>query len=373
MAKIEVNVDALLHNVQQLRKLKESNSDKTELMAVIKANAYGHGCTRIAAFLDHKVDYFAVSRLDEAVKLKKEGIKTPILILDGFFSMEEIPQLIEYKIETVIHHESQIKWLQKWQQKHFDSPLIKIWVKVDTGMHRLGFDPEQVPFVFETLNKLPCVAKPLNLISHFANSDQPENELNLKQIELFNQVVKSLPENEIGKKSLAASGGIFGLPNAHFDVIRAGIVLYGIAPFAEKTGKDLGLRAVMTLKSNIISIKKIKKGELIGYGSIWKSTENTQIAVVAMGYGDGYPRDIAQGTEVLLNGRLVPIVGRISMDMLVIDLGQQNIDKIGDEVIFWGEVLPIEKTAENSNFSAYEVVTRLTGRLSIDYVYDNKE
>lgn len=380
MAKIEVNVDALLHNVEKLKALTESNQFNThanthlntELMAVIKANAYGHGYTKVAAFLDQKVDYFAVARLEEAIQLKKSGIKTSILILDGFFSVEEISQLVEYKIETVIHHESQIKWLQEWQQQHrLKSAIITVWVKVDTGMHRLGFDPEQIPAVFSALKALPCVRKPLHLLSHFANSDQPEHPLNAKQIAVFKQVIASLPEKDIDKKSLSASAGIFGLPNAHFDVIRAGIVLYGISPFSGKTGQDLGLRPIMTLKSKVIALKKIKKGESIGYGSIWTSEQDTQIAVIAMGYGDGYPRDTAQQTAVLLNGRQVPIVGRISMDMLVVDIGNQALDKIGDEVIFWGEALPIELIAERSHLSAYEIVTRLTGRLSIDYVYDN--
>lgn len=371
MTKIEVNIDALEHNLRQLRQKVNQHHASSLVMAIIKANAYGHGALNVAHFLDQKVDYFGVARLDEALKLRKLGIQTPILVLGGFFSESELTQFVEYNIESVIHDDAQIKKLQNWQKENQENrSKLSVWVKVDTGMHRLGFDPEQIPSVFETLKTLPNIEKPLHLISHFANADQPENSLNQKQHQCFEAVIASLPKEILGKKTLVASSGLLTLPDAYYDMIRPGIALYGISPFTGKTSKMLGLRQVMTLKSHIIAIKSIQKGDAIGYGSIWTSTKMTQLGVIAIGYGDGYPREVAQNAPVLINGRFIPVVGRVSMDMLVVDLGANAQDKVGDEVILWGEELPIERIAELSKLSVYELVTRLTGRLEIDYVYD---
>lgn len=368
IATIEVSLSALQHNVAFFRKI----SPNSQLMAIVKANAYSHGKEQIANALDGRVDYFGVARLAEGIALRKAGITSPIILLEGFFAHDDIQLLIDYELQTIIHCTEQLNRLEYFSAKS----QLTCWFKLDTGMHRLGFrDDNDAIKSFTRLANCQSVKKPINIISHFSSADALNSDQTLVQMAKFDQFIDAIADcSLVGRQSLAASGGILAWPASHRDIIRPGIALYGVSPFAytqhgKATGNELGLKPVMTLKSEIITIREHKQGESVGYGLIWQSPHDTYLGVVAMGYGDGYPRDIAANTQVCVNNRLVPIVGRVAMDMVLIDLGPNMQDQAGDEVIFWGNSqLPVEKIAANSNMSAYELLTRLTQRAQINYI-----
>ncbi|XKM14147.1 alanine racemase [Orbaceae bacterium ac157xtp] len=367
IATIEVSVSALKNNVAFFKQL----NPNCQIMAIVKANAYSHGKLGIAKILNNLVDYLGVARLEEGIELRKQGVTTPILLLEGFFIHDELQQLADYDLQTVVHCPQQIESLQ---QQTISKPL-NVWFKIDTGMHRLGFRLENALAQFNQLVNCDSVNKPINVITHFSCADELNSNKTEQQIALFDQFITSIADSAlIGKQSLAASGGILAWAESHRDVIRPGIALYGVSPFdynekGKSTGEQLGLKPVMTLKSELIAIREHKQGEAVGYGLIWSSQQDTRLGVVAMGYGDGYPRGIKANTPVWINGREVPIVGRVAMDMVLVDLGADSTEKVGDEVIFWGnDALPVERIAAHSNMSAYELLTRLTERAQIKYV-----
>ncbi|WP_392562925.1 alanine racemase [Orbus sturtevantii] len=367
IATIEISISGLLHNVAFFRNL----SPNSKIMAIVKANAYSHGKEKIATLLDNHIDYFGVARLEEAIELREIGIKSPIVVLEGLFQHDDMQLLIDYDLQTVVHCSEQIEKLAQ-----LSTPAaLKVWFKLDSGMHRLGFRADSATQFFAKLVNCDSVKKPINILSHFSCADILTSHETLKQITVFDQFIDSITDPSLlGKQSLAASGGILAWHASHRDVIRPGIALYGVSPFDynelnKATGCQLGLKPVMKLKSEIITVREHKKGESVGYGLIWQSSRNTKLGVVAMGYGDGYPRDISPGTQVWLNGRLVPIVGRVAMDMILIDLGPDSKEQAGTEVIFWGnDELPVEKIAAHSGMSPYELLTRLTKRAKLRYV-----
>jgi alanine racemase len=357
IAVVEVNRQSVIHNVEYLKSI----APNSQLVAIIKANAYSHGIKEIAQLLCDKVDYLGVSRISEAIALRNNGINAPIVALEGFFPHERIDDLIDFNIQPVIH--------SKWQIDALCcSPLseqIIPWFKLDTGMHRLGFCIDEAKAEFYRLARCSVICQPINIMSHFSSADDLTSEQTLKQIALFDQFIASIDDKSlIGKRSLAASGGTLAWPQAHYEVVRSGIALYGVSPFEAPVA---GLKPAMTFKSELIAVRKHKKGESVGYGQIWCSQQDTFLGVVAMGYGDGYPRSIPPNTPVLINGRKAPIVGRVSMDMIVVDLGINSSEKPGDEVIFWGPELPVEEIAKHTGISAYELITRLTSRAKIHY------
>lgn len=355
---IEVDRQAIVHNINYLKQV----APNSEFVAVIKANAYSHGKQGIASLLQDKVDYFGVARLSEAIELRASGIMTPIILLEGFFSNENIAQLVDHNLQTVIHCDEQINRLS---QSPCAEPLT-VWFKIDTGMHRLGFNLDEAKKKFLQLVNCPTVCKPINIMSHFSSADELNSSQTLTQMARFDEFLASIEDKSlIGKCSIAASGGLLAWPASHRDVVRPGIALYGVSPFDAAVPE---LIPAMTFKSELIAIRSHKKGQAVGYGQIWTSPKDTLLGVVAMGYGDGYPRNIPANTPVLINGRKVPIVGRVSMDMIVIDLGLNCQDKLGDEVIFWGKGLAVEELANYTGISAYELLTRLTSRAQINYI-----
>lgn len=349
-----INLKALQHNLQVLQK----TAPNSKVLAVIKADAYGHGMVKVAQSLKN-VHAFGVARLNEALKLRAAGINKPIVLLEGFFNQSDLATLTEKELQCVVHSQEQVDAVL---QAKLHKPL-QIWLKLDTGMHRLGFHPEQFDKVYKMLNDSGNVQKPINLITHFHCADEVDNNITARQITLFKQHI----QESSGLNSLANSAAIFAWPEAHFDIIRPGIALYGISPFENMSAAELQLRPVMTLKSQLIAIRDHQAGESVGYGANWKAQHATRLGVVAVGYGDGYPRLAPQGTPVLVNGRIVPVVGRVSMDMLTVDLGLDNHDKVGDDVTLWGDGLPAEKVAQHIGTIAYELVTKLTSRVALHY------
>lgn len=346
---------ALRHNMQQVRRL----APQSRLVAVVKANAYGHGLLETAHTLQD-ADCYGVARIDEALMLRAGGIVKPILLLEGFFCASDLPMLVVNNIETAVHS---IEQLEALEQCELPQP-VRVWMKLDTGMHRLGVRPEQAEAFYQRLCACRNVVHPVNIMSHFSRADEPQAGVTEKQIASFDAFVNAKP----GQKSISASGGILLWPQAHRDWVRPGIILYGVSPLETSGASDFGLQPAMTLKSSLIAVREHKAGEPVGYGGTWVSPRDTRLAVVAMGYGDGYPRSAPSGTPVWVNGREVPIVGRVSMDMISLDLGPDASDKVGDEVVFWGNELPVERVAACSGVSAYELITKLTQRVAIEYL-----
>ncbi|MGL6262336.1 alanine racemase [Vibrio sp. WXL210] len=353
-ATAHIDLAALRHNLSQVR----LQAPQSKILAVVKANGYGHGLRHIAQHAQG-ADAFGVARIQEALELRACGVVKPILLLEGFYSAMDLPLLVTSHIQTVVHCEEQLEALE---QAQLDSPVI-VWLKVDSGMHRLGVRPEQYDDFVRRLHVCPNVAKPLRYMSHFASADEPQKTVTSEQIELFS----SLTQGCLGERSLAASAGLLAWPDSYFDWVRPGIIMYGVSPFGDKTAQSMGYKPVMTLKSHLIAVREVKAGESVGYGGTWTSTRDTKVGVIAIGYGDGYPRTAPNGTPVLVNGRRVPMAGRVSMDMLTVDLGPEASDKVGDEAILWGGALPVEEVAEHIETIAYELVTKLTSRVDMEY------
>jgi len=353
----EINLHALQHNLTILKQ----HCPQSKLVAVIKANAYGHGMLRLAQELQQNQLVYAlgVARLSEALRLRDAGIQLPIILLEGFFNKSDLSLLAQHNLQTIIHSQEQLQALLTSQL----TKKLTVWLKFDTGMHRLGFHPEQIETALSALNNASQVQQPVNLITHFSCADDISNPKTTQQIALFQKYAQHQP----GLCSLASSPGLLAWSEAHADVVRPGIAMYGVSPFSNQQGSDHHLQPVMTLKSRLIAVRTHTAGESVGYSATWTAQQDTTLGVIAVGYGDGYPRTAPAGTPVLINGRIVPIVGRVSMDMITVDLGQHATDKVNDDVILWGEGLPVETVAKHIGTIAYELVTKLTARVSLIY------
>ena len=347
-SKLIIQAYALLHN---LEKIKHYAPEKG-IIAMIKANAYGTTVKHIAPLLEGQVEAFGLTCLEEALHIRALGMRTPCVLFQGVFESQELEAAVVNRCAVVLHHQQQLEWLI---HRPLSQP-ITLWVKVNTGMNRLGFNASDIPEVMHTLQQCPWVDKDIGLMSHLACSDEPNHPENHKQIELFN----SLPFQGFTKRSLANSGAIIALPKAHADVVRPGIMLYGISPFAGKTGLDLGLKPVMRFVSAITSIKSLPPFAKVGYQGTWFSEKPARLGIVAIGYGDGYPRRVQPNTKVWVKGEEAPIVGRISMDNLAIDITDFPNIGMGDEVELWGEHIPIEHIAQSAGTIAYELLCQVS-------------
>lgn len=349
-----INLQALRHNLSIARQL-----TRAKLIAVIKADAYGHGMLQAANALAD-ADMLAVARVSEGVKLRQAGITQPILVLEGFFEAAEIHQAIDNKLELVVHQLRQIELLEI--QKTLPADSLVLWLKVDTGMHRLGIDASFTQAYFTRLQKLSCCHDLPRLMTHFANADDRQNDFTHKQIKLFRELTASTG----AQTSLANSAGIIAWPEAHSDWDRPGVMLYGASPMIKTTAAEHALQPVMTLSSHLLAVNQLKQGDCIGYGSSWCCPEDMPVGVVAIGYGDGYPRHAKSGTPVLVNGQLTQLVGRVSMDMITVDLRGINAVE-GDPVVLWGEGLPAEQVAAAAETISYELFCGVTSRVKYQY------
>lgn len=349
--KLIIDTNALLHNVNQIKKLAPGK----QIIAMVKANAYGCGVAAVVPSLDGKVDAFGVASLEEALSIRALGAQTNCVIFQGVFSEDELLVIAQMQFICVLHQPYQLQWL-------LNNPLpmpIKIWVKVNTGMHRLGFETHEIQAVMDVLQHCPWVDKDIGLMTHLACADEPERPENAKQMALF----EAIDVKGFTKRSMANSAAILSFPNAHADVIRPGIMLYGVSPFNDKTSQDLGLLPVMHFMSAISAIHHNPPFAQVGYGGRWSSSASSTIGIVACGYGDGYPRHIAENTPVLVQGREVPIVGRVSMDMLAVDLTNHPTVTIGAPVELWGQHILVERIAQAAGTIAYELLCQTTQRV----------
>lgn len=350
---LTIDLDALRHNLARIHYYAPS----LPVIAMVKANAYGHGLQRVASAL-RGADAFGVASLEEGVLLRHAGIKQPIVLMEGLFYRDELEDAAKYRFTLVVHNDLHVKILE---ESHIKVPFA-IWLKINTGMHRLGIDPAALPAIYQRLLASANVKKPIGLMTHFAEADHIENKTTEEQLHLFNQVTRTLE----GPRSLANSAAILAWKSAHGDWVRPGLMLYGASPFSEDVGLKYDLQPVMTLSSRLIAITNVKQGSKVGYGGNWVAQQDTRIGVVGVGYGDGYPQFARNGTPVLVNATECSLAGRVSMDMLTVDLTNQPNAQIGDPVVLWGKGLPVELVAQQNQTSAYEILTRMTPRPKIE-------
>ncbi len=347
---MHINSDALLHNFHRVREI----APQSKIVAMVKANAYGHGLSHITKLLN-EADAFGVACLEEARIISGSGItQKPIVIMVGFFTSMELDEISRINCEIVIHQQGQIETLKAI---NLNSP-INVWLKVNTGMNRLGFLPGDVKTVYNELRQLKNV-RDIRLMTHFSDADDPTNPKTKHQIESFNVVTKDFS----GERSLANSAGILAFPESYADWVRPGLMLYGVSPVIGKSAADFNLKPVMTLSSEIMSIRKCKKGDEVGYDSAFVCPEDMPIGIVALGYGDGYPWQTSEKTPILVDNHECCLAGRVSMDMLAIDLRNYPAAKIGDRVVLWGDGLPVERIAACAGTISYELLCGIARRV----------
>ncbi len=348
-ARALLDAQALRHNLQQVR----ARAPGARVMAVIKANGYGHGLIWVAQAL-READAFAVASIEEGFQLRQAGIPQPIVLLEGFFQADELPALAHYRLSPVVHDAEQLRLLEGAQ---VGAPLC-VWLKIDTGMHRLGFAPAAARAAYERLRACRAVGE-VRLMSHLASADDRRDPATRAQLDLFLPLVRSLGV----PASCANSAGVIAWPDSHLDWVRPGLMLYGATPMLDASAAALGLKPVMTLATTLIAVQQRQRGDAIGYGGDFHCPEDMPVGVAAIGYGDGYPRHAPSGTPVLVNGRAVPLIGRVSMDMITLDLRSQPEARIGDPVVLWGEGLPIDDVAQRAGTISYELLCHVAERI----------
>ncbi len=325
------------------------------MLAVIKANAYGHGLVTVAEALS-EADAFAVARVEEAVALRDAGCASRIVLLEGVRDAGELEAAARHTLEPFVHQDWQLALLEAWRGPQ----IFRVWLKIDSGMHRLGFAPADVPAAAARLAACRYVAQPFALATHLADADRPERPESRSQIEEFAAATADLA----GERSIANSAGLIAWPAARADWVRPGIMLYGISPFADKSGAELGLLPVMTFETRIIALRNVAAGDRVGYGGAWTASRASRIAVAAVGYGDGYPRAAGNGTPVSVSGTAAVVAGRPSMEMLTIDVTGIPGIAVGDRVELWGREVPVERVAAAAGTIAYELTCRVGRRVS---------
>ncbi|MEM5535270.1 alanine racemase [Neptuniibacter pectenicola] len=349
-----INLDAIRHNYL----LAKSVAPEQGALAIIKANAYGHGAVEVANALSKDVDGFGVACIEEAVELREAGIRLPILLLEGFFTPDELPIISDLDLLCAVHSAEQIDIIANAQ---LNKP-ITAWLKLDNGMHRLGIAPSEYKAAFTKLSALPQVEHVV-LMSHFSAADEPELSTTAEQINLLDTLAAELN----APISMANSAGTLEHANARRDWQRPGIILYGATPFAGAHPLADQLKPAMTLSSEVIAVREIQPGESVGYSATWVCDRPTRVGTVAMGYADGYPRHAKNGTPVLVDGHKSQIIGRVSMDMLAVDLTDIPDANVGSYVELWGENLPAAEVAAYCDTIPYTLFTGITRRVHKKY------
>jgi alanine racemase len=350
---------ALRHNLGTIR----AYAPGSKVMAVIKANAYGHGLVSTALALGD-ADAFAVARLDEGIALRAAGVRAPIVLLEGIFNAEQLAEAAHHRFELVVHDPLQIKLLEA----HRDARRFVVWIKMDTGMNRLGFRPEAFRPALERLRALTVPALELRAMTHLARADERSEPMTIAQIERFEATLGAagLSGAQRLATSIGNSAGTLGHPRAHGDWVRPGLALYGVSPFADATGAGHGLKPVMTLETTVLTVREVKRGETVGYAGAWRAERDSAIAILAAGYGDGLPRHLANGTPVLVAGARYPLVGRVSMDMIAVDVTGAPRITAGSRATIWGEGLPVEEVAAHAQTIPYELLCGVSQRVPLE-------
>ena len=351
-----LSTENLLHNLTVI----QQKAPTSRIIAMVKANAYGHGLRSVSLRLEKYVDSVGVASIDEAIALRKAGVKIPITLMEGVFEPDELLIASCERFHVVFHTVDQIQWLES--SSLLPLPLTA-WIKIDTGMGRLGFPSDQALQAYQRLTANKQVVTPIGCMSHLACADDYHHPLNQEQIHNFAAFTRNLP----GPKSLCNSAALFSFADQQYDVIRPGLALYGVSPFSTHTAAELGLKPVMTLQTRLIAVRIGRKNSTLGYGARFVCPEDMPIGVIAMGYGDGYPRSAQDGTPILVNGVRCKLIGRVSMDMITIDLRPYPQAKVNDQVILWGNGLPLEEVAPYTNNIPYDMLTSIQSRVKFHW------
>jgi len=326
-------------------------------MAVVKANAYGHGLVPTALALA-EADAFAVARLEEGLVLRAAGVAAPILLLEGVFASEQLLEAARHGFDIVVHDPTQIDLLGQFSGAH----RFVVWLKIDTGMNRLGFRPADFPAALARVQRMVPAPLEIRVLTHLARADDRDDSSIREQIAKFDSAIGS----HGFQTSIANSAGVLGGAGIQADWVRPGLALYGVSPFADQKGGDLGLQPVMSLESTVIAIRRVPQGETVGYGGTWRAPRDSTIAIVAAGYGDGLPRNLPSDTPVLVGGSRATIAGRVSMDMIAVDVSALPSVQVGDSVTLWGDGLPVEEIARHAGTIPYELLCAVSQRVPLE-------
>lgn len=350
-----IDASALRNNLAVVRRLAPSS----RIVAVVKANGYGHGMIRVARALAD-ADGLGVARLADAVALREAGISQRILLLEGVFGAEQFALAAKEHCEIVVHSPEQLDVLEQFSGSH----RFVVWLKLNSGMNRLGFRVTDFAAAHSRLQRCSSVSS-IRVMTHLSSSEErgeaARSDITSTQLQIFGDAVASLGH----ERSVANSAAIIAWPESHQDWVRPGLMLYGMSPMPGKTAADFGLRPAMTLSTQLIAVQNIGAGEPVGYNGIWRASRPSRIGIAAIGYGDGFPRSTRNGAPVLVGGREASIAGRVSMDMIAIDVTDLPHAKPGDEVIVWGSGLPAERLAPYADTTCYELVCRVTSRVPL--------
>lgn len=350
-----IRLEAVRHNLQLARRL----APQARNVAVVKANAYGHGAIEIARALEPGVDAFGVAIIEEALALREAGLTRPILIMQGTTCDEDVSEASARDFWLMLHDREQVEQVLRTPATR----PVTAWLKLDTGMHRLGMTLAETARAVAELGASDKVGAPLVLATHLACADEPDHPLTQRQLSEFSEFARPLGL----PVSIANSAGIMHWPQSHGDWNRPGIMLYGASPslhFEEVPGQ---LQAAMTMQSEVIAIRDVAPGEGAGYGQTWVARVPSRLGTVAIGYGDGYPRHAPSGTPVLVNGQRAPLAGTVSMDLITVDLTELDGVRVGDPVELWGDKLPVNEVAACAGTIGYELLAGLTGRVPLVY------
>jgi alanine racemase len=348
-----IDTHALRHNLEVVRE----RANGARVMAIVKANAYGHGLVPTALALAD-ADAFGVARLEEGMALRAAGITQPIVLLEGVFAPEHLLEAARHGFDLVVHDQLQIELLEQCTSPQ----RFLLWIKIDTGMNRLGFRPSEVAAALQRLRHLQPAPLEIRLMTHLARADDRDNAETQRQLARFEEATKGLDY----ARSIANSAGVLGSIPLARNWVRPGLALYGASPFADSSAEELGLHPAMSLETAVIAIRPVPRGETVGYAGAWKAPRDSVIAIIAAGYGDGLPRNLPNGTPVLIDGRRGPLVGRVSMDMIAVDVTDLEGVHVGTPVVLWGSGLPVEEIARHAGTIPYELLCAVSQRVPLE-------
>jgi alanine racemase len=353
-----VDTTALCQNLAAIR----TRAPGCKVMAVVKANAYGHGLVSAALALAD-ADSFAVARLEEGVALRAAGVRAPIVLLEGVVNAEQLNEAAHHGFELVVHDPAHLALLEAYR----GAERCVLWIKIDTGMNRLGFRPEAFLAAYRRVEALKPAPLEVRVLTHLARADERDADMTLEQVARFEAALAPVVSRGASLvTSIGNSAGTLGWPQARGDWVRPGLALYGVSPFADEPGTRFGLRPAMTLQSTVIGVRQVLRGETVGYGGAWTAARNSTIAIVACGYGDGLPWSLPSGTPVLVAGSRAELIGRVSMDMIAIDVTDLPPVAMGDAAILWGHALPVEDMAKRAGTIPYELLCAVSQRVPIE-------
>jgi len=348
-----IDTHALRHNLKVVRE----RANGARVMAIVKANAYGHGLVPTALALAD-ADAFGVARLEEGMTLRAAGITQPIVLLEGVFAPEHLLEAARHGFDLVVHDKLQIELLEQCTSPQ----RFLLWIKIDTGMNRLGFRPSDFKEALQRLQRLKPAPLEIRLITHLARADDRDNAETQRQLKSFEEATRGLDYAQ----SIANSAGVLGSIPLARNWVRPGLALYGASPFSDTTGAELGLQPAMSLETAVIATRHVPTGETVGYAGAWKAPRNSTIAIIAAGYGDGLARNLPNGTPVLIDGHRAPLVGRVSMDMIAVDVTDLSGIHVGTPVVLWGAGLPVEEIARHAGTIPYELLCAVSQRVPIE-------